>query len=258
MMKKSLRFWVVLSYLVMIGVNWMANGLPLNGLTTGDISDAYPNLFAPIGFTFAIWGVIYGLLLGFVVYQYMILSGKKDKMRATVEKVGGWFALNALANAAWIFAWHYGVFGLSIIIILFMLVSLILIAGELRKKVWSGKEWWLIKAPFDVYFGWITVATIANVTVYLVSINWDAWGMSQEWWTVVMLVVGAVIGLMTSWWTKSLAYLSVLIWAYTGILTKHLSANYFDGEFRSVITTLGFCLASFVLTAVGFWWKKRV
>lgn len=103
-----------------------------------------------------------------------------------------------------------------------------------------------MRLPFSVYFGWITVATIANITVFLVSIGWNGFGIPESFWTVVVLLVGAMIG---SWWMlrdRFVPYGLVLIWAYAAILFKHLSASGFDGKYPSVVGTGVFCLSVFV------------
>jgi hypothetical protein len=83
MTKQNYRIGLVILNLIgIIGalvVNALANILPINGKNTGQLSDQYPNLFVPAGITFAIWGVIYILLIIFIIYQFVILAGEKDK-----------------------------------------------------------------------------------------------------------------------------------------------------------------------------------
>jgi benzodiazapine receptor len=96
-----LRSAYMLLFIGVIAVNGAANALPINGLTTGAVSDLYPNLFTPAGFAFSIWGLIYSGLLAFLV-RILITSDTQ-----LVSKLFPWFAINSLANMAWIFAWHY-------------------------------------------------------------------------------------------------------------------------------------------------------
>lgn len=238
-----LKIFTLGTYAAMIAVNFLANGLPINNRSTGEISDAYPNLFAPAGFAFSIWGLIYLLLGGYVVYQFF----KKDqKTEALFKKVNPLFIATSLANISWIFAWHYDFIGLSVIIMAVLLFLLIKIADILRKRKLISWERLLIGAPFSVYFGWITVAAIANITVFLVSIGWNGFGLADFVWTSIILLIGTLIGILRLQKDKKIAYGLVLIWAYSAILIKHLSISGFNKEYPSIIITVILCLALFV------------
>lgn len=108
-----------------------------------------------------------------------------------------------------------------------------------------------MRLPFSVYFGWITVATIANITVFLVSINWSGWGISDQIWTIVILLVGVIIGILRGLKDKNIPYITVLIWAYAGILLKHISELGFSGQYPNIITTL---IISMVLFVASIGW----
>lgn len=118
-----------IAYIVMIAVNFLANGLPINNRSTGEISDAYPNLFAPAGLTFSIWGIIYLLLGGYVVYQFI---KKHQKAEDLLAKINPLFIATSLVNISWIFAWHYDYIGLSVALMSALLFLLIKIADILR------------------------------------------------------------------------------------------------------------------------------
>lgn len=248
----ALKILVPLAYIAMIAVNYLANALPIGGVTTGQASDSYPNLFTPAGLTFSIWGLIYLLLGGFVVYflQNFHKTSRAGKPQI-LEKTGQIFVLNALANISWIFAWHYGQIALSVVIMLVLLTTLIWLAGLLNKPKLNLAETIWLRLPFSIYFGWITVATIANITVLLVSLNWNGFGIAPEIWTIVILLVGATIGILRALKDHSLPYLLVLIWAYSGIWLKQSQKNGFDGQYPQIITTLIVCLALFAVT--GGW-----
>jgi hypothetical protein len=231
-----------IAYIAMVAVNFLANGLPINNRSTGEISNAYPNLFAPAGLTFSIWGLIYLLLAGYVLYQFIKSSQKKEGL---FNKINLFFTATSLANISWIFAWHYDYIGLSVLIMAILLFLLIKIADILRPEQFTSPEKLFIWAPFSVYFGWITVAAIANITVFLVSIRWNGFGISDFVWTSIILLVGALIGILRMRKDKNIAYGLVLVWAYLGILIKHLSAGGFGGQYPSVIVTVILCLVLF-------------
>lgn len=236
------RIFALLAYIAMIVVNFLATSLPINNRGTGEISDAYSNLFAPAGITFSIWGLIYLLLAIYVIYQF------KSKNDGLLKKINIFFTITSIANILWIFAWHYDYIGLSLALMLVLLIGLIKIADTLRSNELTAEERKFIGIPFSVYFGWITVATIANVTVFLVSINWGGFGIAEFIWTSIILLIGATIGILRMNKDKSVAYGLVLVWAYLGILLKHLSNDGFAGQYTVVITTVIICLALFTLS----------
>jgi len=248
---KIIRILTLVAYMVMVGVNFLAMYLPLGGKTTGEISDNYPNLFAPAGYAFSIWGLIYLLLAIYVIYQFKrgddILAGKVNRI----------FILNALLNAAWIFAWHNDIIWLSVILIIGLLISLIRIANILRKSTLTERDLRLVGLPFSVYFGWITVATIANITVFLVSLGWGGFGLADSFWTVVVLLIGALIGSWRMLKDKFISYGLVLIWAYGAILFKHVSITGFAGQYPSVIVTAVLCITAFIGIILYTSFKKK-
>ena len=250
-MKKILNKIIVpLVYLIMLLVNYLAVALPLGGRDTGAISDNYPNLFAPACYAFSIWGLIYTLLGIYVVYQFVRESD------ALVSRVNRVFVINALLNAGWLFAWHYDVIWLSVIIMLGLLITLIKIADILRQSALTTKERVLVRLPFSIYFGWITVATIANISILLVSLNWNGFGIAESVWTVIILLVGMIIGTWRSVRDRNIPYVLVLIWAYGAILAKHISVNGFDKAYSFIIATAVLCLVIFIGNVFYIWKKK--
>ena len=237
----------------MVIVNFLANSLPINNRSTGEISDAYPNLFAPAGPAFSIWGLIYLLLAGYVLYQF---ATKDQKTKELLKKINPLFIGTSLANISWIFAWHYDHIALSVLIMAALLILLIKIADVIGKQQLTSQEKLFISTPFSVYFGWITVATIANITVFLVSIGWNGFGIADFVWMSIVLLIGALIGILRMQKDKNIAYGLVLVWAYAWILFKHLSAAGFDGQYRSVIATVIACLILFTFFIGKIIYKK--
>lgn len=244
-----LRGLVAITVLGMVLVNALANILPINGRQTGQVSDAYGNLFAPAGITFAIWGVIYFLLGAHVVYQLGLVNDPGTRSPGLLARVGMLFAASSLVNTAWIFAWHYEVIWLSAVLLIAMLVLLILITLTIRGATLTRREELFVRLPFSVYFGWITVATVANITVWLVSIDWSGFGLPDQIWAVLIITVAAAIGTVTMLRNHDVAYGLVLIWAFSGILIKHTSQTGFGGQYPAVIATTVACLAVFVAAA---------
>lgn len=231
------------TYVAMVIMNFLANGLPLNNRSTGDISDAYPNIFAPAGPAFSIWGLIYLLLGIYVVYQFV---NKDKKMDILISKINPFFIATSIANIFWIFAWHYDYIGLSVLVMVSLLVLLIKIADIIRVEQFTRIGKFIIQAPFSIYFGWITVASIANITVLLVSLGWDGFGIADFVWMSIILLVGAGIGIIRMYKDKNIPYGLVLVWAYLWILFKHMSPSGFDVVYPTVIVTVIICITLFI------------
>lgn len=248
---------VLISYIFMILMNFLANFIPLGGVTTGEISERYFTLFTPIGLTFSIWGLIYLLLAGYVFYHYKNRK-KVFKDLIFMKKIAKGFIISSLANGLWILAWHYDWIGLSVVLMLILLVSLALICKELASKELEAEERWWVKLPFNVYFGWITVATVANITVFLTSIQWNQLGISDEIWTMIILAIAAIIIVLTARALKSRAYLSVGIWAYLGIALQYIPFTRPDFEYKLIAAIILFCLVSFLVNWINIHRKKTV
>lgn len=158
---KKLAIFNVIIFIGTIVVNALANLLPINGITTGAVADLYPNLFTPAGITFSIWALIYLLLGIFTIYQLLVAFKSKSYMTTFVDEISIWNIVLGLGNMLWIFSWHYQYIGLSLIIMIIMLTSLILIYKKLEicKGVSSKREVFLVHINFSVYLGWISIAT---------------------------------------------------------------------------------------------------
>lgn len=251
----SLNIFAAVGYVAMVVVNFLANALPINDRTTGAVSDGYPNLFAPAGITFSIWGVIYLQLAGYVVYQFV---GKDEKIGGLLKQINPFFIATSLANIFWVFAWHYDYIGVSALLMTGLLILLIRISDILRNQRFNSTQKLFIRTPFSLYFGWITVAAIANITVFLVSIGWNGWGIADYVWTSIILVVGALIGVLRMLKDENIAYGLVLLWAYLGILYKHLSPQGFGGEYPNIIATVILCLGFFAFFVGKLLLKKNM
>ncbi len=219
-MQQSWR-WPLLNLLalvVTVGVNGLANALPLNGITTGDVINRDPTLFLPANWVFAIWGLIYLALALFVVYG-LLPTGRRN---ARLQRISPFFALSCAANAIWLFLWHYDRLPLSMVAMLALLGALIAIYVLLRRggNVPTRFErialWW----PFSLYLGWVSVATIANATVVLDRAGWGGWGLAPATWAAIMIVVGGVLGAAIGIGKADAIVPAVLVWAFVGIAVR--------------------------------------
>lgn len=217
-MNKAIRWVNLVAVIATVVVNGLANALPINGQGTGEISDSFQVYFVPAGYVFSIWGLIYLALIGFAFFQ--ALPGQRENPR--LRRIGTLFAASSVANIAWIFLWHYERFELTLVAMVTILLTLIAI--YLRLNIGRGTvpaaERWLVHIPFSIYLGWITVATVANVTSLLDYLNWGAWGIAPELWGVIMLIAAGAIASAVSFTRGDVAYMLVIVWAFAGIGVK--------------------------------------
>ncbi|MEN4012764.1 MAG: hypothetical protein ROW48_12060 [Bellilinea sp.] len=239
---KPLRILNGFTLVLTLIVNFLASYLPLNNRTTGEISALYPVLFTPDGYVFAIWGLIYLSLIGFTIYQ--LLPSQKDN--PNLERVGIWFIAANLFNSGWIFAWHYDLIPLSMILMLGLLASLLTIFLRLNigKTQVSTADRTFIHFPISLYLGWISVATIANASVLLYALNWNGFGIAPELWTSLVIVVGALLGIAMIRFRGGIAYPLVIIWAFAGIL--------FKPESQPPVSTIAGLAALAILAVLAF------
>jgi hypothetical protein len=213
---------VIVAIAAVIVVNVLANALPFNGQGTGEISDRFQVLFVPAGYVFAIWGLIYIGLIAYAVFQALPAQRDNPRLRSIFWPV----IVGSIANIVWIFLWHYDRLALTVPVMLILLASLIVVYLRLgiQKTPVSRGERWAVHVPFSIYLGWITVATIANITNLLWSADWNGFGLSAQTWFLVMLAAAIIIAAAMALTRHDVAYLLVLVWAVAGIAVKHAGA----------------------------------
>ena len=219
-MERKVSDWAgsIVAFIAVIVVNYLSNALPLNGQTPKDVSDNFPTLFTPDSFTFAIWGVIYFALTLFVIYQ-ALPAQRNNPAVSTVSKL---FIINCIANICWIFAWHYNFMLTSLFIMLVILFTLIRIYNRLN--IANGSDSFsqhvFLFLPFSLYLGWISVATLANLSVVQVAMGWESVGLSEINWTLLKLAVAAVVGAIVVLRRGDIFFGLVIVWAANGIMSK--------------------------------------
>ena len=171
-------------------INGISEAIPLNAQTSAQIANRLPIFFVPANYVFGIWGIIYTLLIVFIVYQALPSQRENPYLR----KIGYWFAVTCLANGIWLVLFHYNLFALSMVAMIILLVALIQIYTriEVGRGAVSNATRWCIQIPFSTYLGWITVATVANAAYVLYDAKWNGFGISGEIWATIMLVVATV------------------------------------------------------------------
>lgn len=231
-MKKTLQITNIIAFVVTIVLNYVAGAGLINGQTIGEISARYDNLFTPAGYAFSIWGLIYLMLAGFVIYQALGLFKETDN-NDFILQIGWWFVISCFANSLWLITWIYDYIGLSILMITVLLFSLIKIIINTNMERWDAPFpvilllWW----PFCFYSGWITVAIIANISAYLTKVGWQGWGISDPAWAIIMIITAGLINLFMILTRNMREFALVGIWGLTAVAV----ANW--GDHQPIVVT---------------------
>ncbi|MFC4386298.1 TspO/MBR family protein [Gracilibacillus marinus] len=208
-------FWTnVVALLFVIMMNALANILPINGMTTGEISNQLDIYFTPASYVFSIWGLIYFLLAIWVFGQ--LPRTRRDL--AVYSSCSELFWISCILNIAWLLAWHYQFFLFSTIIMVCLLITMILLYNCAKKAEVSRID----SLPFSIYLGWICVATFANISYYLVYIGNSEF---QLYWTIAFLILATCIALYFLWKRKDIFLTLVFVWAFIGIGVKNAGAH---------------------------------
>lgn len=198
-------------------INILSNALPFNGLDTGTISDSFEIYFVPAGYVFAIWGVIYVGWLAYVIYNF--LPRRRDD--AMLRRLAPWYIASGVANAAWLFAWHWQQFEISVAIILVLLVSLIQCYRIVNAAPPASRaRFWMVNLLFSVYLAWACVATIANATATLSLYTMQPLGIGPVAWSAILIGVATLLGLLFSRARADVGFVAVFVWALVGIAVK--------------------------------------
>jgi len=244
-----LKWLNIMTFLFTVLVNGLAGSTTiLGGKNTAQISDANPTLITPAGYVFSIWGVIYILLGIFVVFQALPSQKGKDYQK----RIGWLFILSSLLNIAWLFLWQFEYLSLSVVLMFLLLATLIAIYLRLKigKSAASLREKLAVHVPFSVYLGWITIASIANVAVTLVSVNWDGFGINPETWAALIIIIALLITLLVIAIRKDVAYGLVIIWALVGIAVKQSGNQNIVMITEISATVVAIALAAVILLSI--------
>lgn len=253
-MKKLTTRQVVTIFITILTIvlNVLANALPFNGQGTGEISDRFDVLFVPAGYVFSIWSLIYIGLIAYTVFQ----AKPQQADNQLLDRIAPAYWIANMANNVWLFFWHWELFPLTLIAMLIILASLVYLYLQFRRHdaPLTPVEKRYVKLPFSLYLGWISVATIANVSQVLFFIGWDGLGLAPEIWTVIMLLVAAIVGLLMLLRERDVAFGLVLVWAFVGIALKQSA---YQAVARTAWLGSGLIILMIVLTIVRIIKQKK-
>lgn len=238
-----IKIWLnVLTLLFALVLNALATALPLNGIDTGEISDRLEVLFTPAGYVFSIWGVIYLALIIWTFRQFK----PYHQTRAVYQDTHLLFWLINLLNGIWLITWHYFYFGIGVIVMILLLVLLIGMYNVINQVKDQAFDRW----PFSLYLGWISVATIANISYYLTEIGWNGFGIAAEMWTLILLAVAFVLATWFRYTQSDIVYPLVFIWALVGVGVENQGVS-------EVVSMTSFIISGLLVLVIFFVKKKK-
>lgn len=217
---KGRQITVIIGLVSVIVFNFVSQAIPLGGATSAEIANRIPDmLYFPANYAFSIWGVIYAFLIAYGVFQALPRNAANPALRRT-----GWlFVLSCVFNIGWLTSFHFNLFPLSMVMMLLLLGTLITIYIRLGigvTAVSTGMKW-CVHIPFSIYIGWITAATITNAGYVLRDAGWDGFGIADQTWAVIMLVITGILSVAMVVLRRDVAYGLLIIWAVGAIAVRH-------------------------------------
>lgn len=205
--------------MIVIGVNAAANIVPINGINTGEMSANYPTGFTPAGWVFSIWSLIYVGLIAFGIYA----ARAPESVNARLRAIEAPYLVSCVANAVWIFMWHYELIAASFVLMVALLLSLLLVYVRLRRTApLSRRERWCVDMPFSLYLGWITTATLANLAAWFHDLGVYPFGLAMDEWALLTVVTATGVYASAGVQTRDPVYTAVFAWATLGIVLQTL------------------------------------
>ena len=208
----------VVTFIAVIVVNGMAGAGAISGNSIGVIANRYPSYFLPADYVFGIWGLIYLMLFWFTFYQAL----PSNRARPSLQRVGWWWTLNGTLNIAWVTSFSFGAFGLSLLLMVMLLGTLVLICRRTgsEHQLTLGERFG-VSYPFGLYLSWICIALIANAFQYITYKEWTYLGLNQPIWSGIMIVAATSLGGVVVRFRGLWIFPLVAAWAAIGIGVRY-------------------------------------
>ncbi len=217
-----IRWMNIVAFIAVIIVNWAAMALPLFGRDTGEISDLYPTAITPAGYAFSIWGIIYSLLIGFIVLQALPRNAKQLE----ISRIGPWFIISSILNITWLVLWHALQITASVFVMIALFISLLIIylrtRSSERQGTWAMRVF--VSGTWSIYLGWISVAMIVNISVALFNLGWDGFGLRPDVWAMILLGIAGLLSWLMGRKFNDPFYGLVIAWASIAVSVQHNEA----------------------------------
>jgi hypothetical protein len=207
----------------------------INGTTQSDVSNQYFTLITPSGPTFSIWSVIYTLLIISLIVFYV--KREDPYYQKALGEITPLFIVSCLLNITWIVLFSFVLVEISTLFIFAYAIVLALICQKLLQL--HEKNRWLLPLTFGIYTGWLMIATVVNVAASLVKMGWNGFGIPDEIWAIIILIVAAalVIGVAAS--VQNAALPLSVAWAYFGIYQNLVNEHTGNQTVLQIISIIG-------------------
>lgn len=212
----------------------------------GEISAQYDTLITPAGYAFSIWGLIYLLLLSFIVFQWVSFFKSQNQKSLIPSSI--WFGLSNVFNGLWIIVWTSEMITVSVLVIFALLICLLMLVVKLRLETWDAPldiiafVWW----PICIYTGWVITASVVNLSVWFLAK--EILLSNQAFWTIAVLFIGTGIYLALIRFRNMREAALVGVWAFIAIAVKQ-----WDNQYMVAYAALIFATALFLAASIhGF------
>lgn len=209
----------IVCFVLVLLTNYLATALPINGVTQKELSAEYQIFLTPAGYVFAIWGLIYLGLTAYITAQALPKWLDDSRIRGLDVP----FVVSCVCNATWLVIWHYRYLTASVALMLGLLGSLIWTYTRLEenRQVSGSSSLWFVDRTFSIYLGWVGLATILNLSIWLDALGWTGAPFTGPLWAAIMLGVACSLYLYLSLSQRDAAIIGVLSWASLGIAIKN-------------------------------------
>jgi hypothetical protein len=218
----ALGFQILLSYLVQVK--------SFSTQDVGQVSAKFDTVFTPAGITFAIWGLIYTSLFAFCLFHlYKSFSkGSSCQVNQDTQNIGWLFVINNISTGFWLIAWVNEQLLVSVVLMMIQLFTLIRISikAHISNPDRSVQTVILTQFPLSIYFGWICIASIANISAWLKFTGWNGMGISESFWVIILIGIATLLSLFIILVRRNLPFGFVILWALYGIVLKRKQVDY--------------------------------
>jgi hypothetical protein len=246
---KPMRWLTLILQVISVLFSYLVELFPI-GRPIAEVTDQYDSLFRPAGYTFSIWGIIYVALIVYCVYQLK----PSQAGHLAYERLNKYVRFNAVMGIAWQISFRYDWIPISAAIIILMLIAGIILFSRAHYNV-NRRHYnpWLT-VPFSLNLAWLSVATVANLSILLRYryIWWNGAGMEAETWLVIMLAIVLLITQSVSTNFKDFVFPLVICWACIGIWVR-LKNN----DEVSSNASLGAAVIAFIIFIVVLYRKRK-
>ncbi|MEH6306491.1 hypothetical protein RYH73_12615 [Olivibacter sp. CPCC 100613] len=240
-----------ISYCFAFLISMLGQTRDIGGYTMREMAAKYESGITPAAFTFSVWCVIY-VALFIMLIVHLIKAFSKHQQYVTnqeVFQIGFSFGINQLAIATWVYTWLNDMPGLSFVLLLVQLFTLYYIAKRLQLLAPEKGRFslFITQLPISIYFGWITIACLANFAAWLVSMGWLSNPAIDLYVSYALLLTASVLGTVIVYFRHNIFYGMVIIWGIYGILIKQFEDA--DPYYHSLIYVGAFGIV-FILLAI--------